>query len=576
MGANNRRCPKCQEAGRDTGSDSGHLWLMEDGSTWCCLKDTYHKNGKPYYEKVDGGEEEEMDEEDPVEDVLAMLSMPPKVKPLIDIGDSELELNGYKGSLEIVETRDDMTEGFRGIPPQTMNQYEVFGTYDKGGKLTRLSHPIYEVGGDELCIKYRQLPKSFKTYGTSTKGRKVELYGQRGARSSRTLVITEGELDAMSLEYILSLSKYAKPAVVSLPFGANVKAITDNAKFISKYDKLIICPDGDEAGSKFAKEVASLYPQALFMDLGEHKDVNEMLEVGKFTEVTSAYFGATHYKPPYLVDIKKLKPKLSIPIPMGYSTPWPTLDNLIYGISKGAIISIAAAPSAGKTIFVRAIQKWVMEKHKIKVGIYSLEESPEIVLRNLVAYEMGVSIGVPGVSYDAAEADRIATSLENECLIYDSSNYNGDWKQMMEGMRLFCALGMKIAIIDPVSSLVIGKSASEGNEALGVIMGDMIKLTQETGLSVILVNHLNNAKGKAHENGGRVLASEMTGSRSQYRYSSLILGLERDLLNDDEDIRDTLTVRVLKSRLDGSKSGKVCNLKYDQTLKRLLEIPLTF
>jgi len=574
----NRSCPQCQKLGHDR--DGDHLFLMEDGVTWCCLKYDYHGNGKSYYER-DGVESEGGEEDEDVEETLSSISGSVEITTNIFEMLEDIPSRKRKGT-KVAKTvpraarvDKDVESDYRGIPPATFKKYQVYGSYE-GKDLKRLSHPIYEVGGTDLCTKYRELPKDFKTHGTSTKGRKVELFGQRHALTSKTLVITEGEIDAMSLDTILGTTKYAKPVICSLPFGANLKSLNDNHKFISSFSKLIICPDNDAAGQVFAKDCASLYPDALFMDLGKYKDVNEMLTEGKEQEVISSYFDAGRYRPPSLVNIKDLKHSLSEAIPLGYSTPWPTLDNLIYGISKGSIISVAAAPAAGKTVFVRAIHKELMDKHGIRVGIYSLEESPETVLRNLVAYEMGVAIGVPGVTYDAKEADRVATSLEKNCLIYDSSHYNGDWKAMIASMRQFCSLGMEVAIVDPVSSLVIGKSSSEGNELLGVIMGDMIKITQETGLSVILVNHLNNAKGKPHENGGRVLASEMTGSRSQYRYSSLILGLERDLLNDDDDIRDTLKVRILKSRLDGSKSGKVCQLKYDQTLKRLVESPSTF
>ena len=46
------------------------------------------------------------------------------------------------------------------------------------------------------------------------------------------------------------------------------------------------------------------------------------------------------------------------------------------------------------------------------------------------------------------------------------------------------------------------------------------------------------------------------------RWSHLILGLERNLLADDEKERDTMTVRVIKNRLSG-KTG-VVSLIYNQ------------
>jgi len=550
MGDRNKPCEKCRSLGHDKTGD--HLWLMQDGVTWCCDK-PYHPR---LYVRADGSIEEGED----------------RVK-------SFAELIEEMGESEVVEERETvfvhtpLTEPYRSISPEVYAEFNVTGTYD-GGALVGLRSPL-TVKGKTIADKVRTLPKDFWISG-KTKGHKVELFGQSLAKKSKRLIITEGEIDALSIAEAFTTVSYAVPTITSLPLGANMKVIGEQDKFISSYKELVVCGDNDDAGIAWKKEMASLYPLALFMDLGEYKDANEVLMDGHPEVLIDAYYRAEMYRPDSLVDISKLKMSLAEPIPMGYSTPWASLDELTYGISKGAIISVAAAPSAGKTIFVRAIHKHLMDTHGIKVGIYSLEESPETVLRNLVAYEMGVPIGVPGTVYDAVEAEKVASSLEKSCMIYDSSHYNGNWTAMATSMRMYCSLGMQVAIVDPVSSLVVGKSASEGNELLGTIMGDMIKITQETGLCVILVNHLNNAKGKPHEEGGRVLASEMTGSRSQYRYSSLILGLERDLLNEDEEIRDTLKVRVLKSRLDGSKSGRVCSLKYNQMTKKLEEIKYGF
>ncbi len=323
-----RACPACQAVGRDKNGD--HLYLLEDGVTWYCNK-PYHK---PYFDRE--GEEEEVED---VQDVLSMLKSSVD-RPVPKVAREDKEVEGF----------------YRGISADTYRRYEVYGSYE-GDDLKRLSHPVYEIGASQLCVKYRELPKSFKTYGNSTKGKKVELFGQRVARSSKTLVITEGEIDAMSLEDVLSNTKYAKPAVVSLPFGANLKALHDNAKFISKYKKLVICSDNDEAGDKFAREVASLYPDALFMDLGSDKDLNEMLKAGKYTEITSAYFDAGMYKPPSLVNIDSIIASIKTAVPVGYPTPWPSLDELTYGISQGSIISVAAAPGCGKTIFLRQINQ---------------------------------------------------------------------------------------------------------------------------------------------------------------------------------------------------------------------------
>ena len=92
----------------------------------------------------------------------------------------------------------------------------------------------------------------------------------------------------------------------------------------------------------------------------------------------------------------------------------------------------------------------------------------------------------------------------------------------------------------------------------------MSYLIQELPIYIMLVNHLNNpATGKSHEEGGRVLASQFTGARGQWRYSTDMWGFERDLLSEDQDVKNTMTLRILKHRTDGNKTGKILKLKYN-------------
>ena len=48
-----------------------------------------------------------------------------------------------------------------------------------------------------------------------------------------------------------------------------------------------------------------------------------------------------------------------------------------------------------------------------------------------------------------------------------------------------------------------------------------------------------------------------------------MVGAERDLLNEDEDIRNTLIWRQLKHRTDGSKTGRTVKFAYDKETGRI-------
>ena len=107
--------------------------------------------------------------------------------------------------------------------------------------------------------------------------------------------------------------------------------------------------------------------------------------------------------------------------------------------------------------------------------------------------------------------------------------------------------------MDPLSALVEHLSASEGNTELGRIMRSMRKLRKHQGLTFFHSNHLNNpTTGKEHGEGGKVLGSQFSGSRAQWKYSTLLLGFERNQQADSPDERNEGTLRVIKDRLGGN------------------------
>ena len=65
---------------------------------------------------------------------------------------------------------------------------------------------------------------------------------------------------------------------------------------------------------------------------------------------------------------------------------------------------------------------------------------------------------------------------------------------------------------------------------------------------------------------------ELRGSQAIAQLSDIVIGMERDQQHENEDIRNTTTVRVLKNRYTG-ETGPACYLAYDRTTGRLTEVP---
>jgi replicative DNA helicase len=76
----------------------------------------------------------------------------------------------------------------------------------------------------------------------------------------------------------------------------------------------------------------------------------------------------------------------------GVPTGYKDLDNLLAGLQKSDLIILAARPSVGKTTLALDIARNVATKHKIPVGIFSLEMSKEQLVDRLLCAEANVDL----------------------------------------------------------------------------------------------------------------------------------------------------------------------------------------
>ena len=66
---------------------------------------------------------------------------------------------------------------------------------------------------------------------------------------------------------------------------------------------------------------------------------------------------------------------------------------------------------------------------------------------------------------------------------------------------------------------------------------------------------------------------ELRGSQAIAQLSDIVIGMERDQQHENEEVRNTTTVRVLKNRYTG-ETGPACWLAYDRTTGRLTEVAI--
>jgi twinkle protein len=522
----NKPCPKCREVGHDKKGD--HLWLMSDETTWACFK-PYHK---PYLERDD----EQVHRSD-----VSFTTQDIKQLPIIGNPD-------------------------RLITQETAAHYKVRVEFSETTGLPERIYYPETYAGKFGSYKCRKLPKKFSVMfqDESFKGIVPDLFGQWcSPRSGKRLLICAGEEDTLAAYQMLQ-EKYPDwdHAVVGLPRGEEGHApVAENMAFLNGFDEVIIATDMDAAGrSALAKLVPIVGEKARTLEISE-KDISDMLVKGKKKEFLNAFFSAKEYRPSTIVLVSDILEDAVKPVKWGLDYPFPKLTKLTYGMKEGGeIIGIGAGPGSGKSTIFQQFQRHLMFHHKEPIAVFDIEEGATFGLKKLIGSEMNRPIHLPDCEYDQDVARTVGKRLAEYANFYGGDSEN--WCEVEDAIRYFASKGIRFFFIDPLSALVEHLSASDGNTELGKIMRSMRRFRKHQGLTFFHANHLNNPiSGKDHGEGGAVRGSQFSGSRAQWKYSTLLMGLEGNQLAETEEEKHKRKLVVIKDRL-GGKTG-VVNLKYD-------------
>ncbi len=211
--------------------------------------------------------------------------------------------------------------------------------------------------------------------------------------TNRTIVITEGEIDA------LSLAAYGYPAV-SVPFGGGSGGkhnwIENEFDHLESFETIFLATDMDKPGEEAAREIASR--------LGRHrcyrvrlplKDANDCLTAGidKAT-IKAAFSSAQSFAPEGLrraSDYKDQVIGLFWPEPekhLGYTVPYPKLKDKLH-FRPAELTLWSGASGAGKSqLLSDCIPHWIAQKSRLCLA--SLEMKGEQSLRRLTKQTGGL------------------------------------------------------------------------------------------------------------------------------------------------------------------------------------------
>lgn len=429
---------------------------------------------------------------------------------------------------------------------------------------------FYPYGDD--CYKVRILPKDFRVLG-----KPLKLFGQREFNSGgKMLVITEGEIDALSVaQASMSVNKKIWP-VVSIPSASQLSVVLNNRSWIRQFETVVLWFDNDEAGQKCVQQAAKIigFDKIKVVESDKFKDANELLQSEGPQAVNSAIWSASAYSPAGIVTgeavWKQFQERRHVE-----SVPYPEclngLNDKLKGVRLGEITLFTSGTGSGKSTVIKEIVLNLLDKTDDKIGLISLEESVGDTAEKFI----GMAINRNLVdSADLTESE-LRTGFEqvfsDERLILLDHQGSVEDSSLIDKIEYMCLMGAKYLVLDHITIAVSeGTEGLAGNAAIDKVMSDLLKIVKKHNVWLGLISHLRKSGGKAFEEGNMASIDDVKGSGSIKQISFDIIAFARNLTAEKEEDRNRVNFTVLKSRFTGL-TGPAGTALYNRETGRLKE-----
>jgi twinkle protein len=450
----------------------------------------------------------------------------------------------------------------RGITEESCRKFD-YRVAKLNGQLAQIA--VYRDASGTVCGHHlRYEGKQFRWTGDA---KRAVLWGRHLWTPSPNIrvVVTEGEIDAMTVSQLMD----HKWPVVSLPNGAAsaAQSIAASSDWLEQFAEVVLMFDSDEPGQKAAKDAAAiLSPGKAKIASLPLKDANECLLAGRGSEVITAFWRATPYRPDGIVPGTELWDVIIRDDDReGLPYPWQSMQGMTHGMRKSELVVITAGTGIGKSLVVREIGYHLIQQEQT-IGYIALEESTKRTALGLMSCHLDRRLHVDMASEEDLKAAFDATVGSGRVFLYDhfgsldSDNLLAKIRYMARGM------GCEWIILDHISIVVSGMEGGDERRVIDQTMTKLRSLTQELGIGMLVVSHLRRPEGRGHEEGAATSLAQLRGSAAIGQLSDIVVGLERDQQSEDE--RDVTTVRVLKNRYTG-ETGIAGYLRYDRRTGRL-------
>lgn len=434
--------------------------------------------------------------------------------------------------------------------------------------------PYYDQNGDLFQQKLRFPDKSFPILKAKTGGEpKLFLQQVFGDRYDRKVIITEGELDALSVAQVLDW----KTAVVSLTRGAAgaVKDLKTNWRWLDRFEEIVLWFDDDEPGRLAAEESAKLFAvgKVRIAKAPGAKDASDLLQANRPGDILAAIYAATKWSPAGIVNAADCADDMDEePETDAWSYPWEGLQDYTGGQRPGEVTYHVAGTGIGKTTLLCEVAHHLLfgqepSSASVKIGFLAFEALRRDIQLAILSVHASRRLDLEPVSKEAKRRMHQEVFGGRRVELFDPETAEWSVDAILSYVRYMAsALDCKVIFIDPLSFIIAGLAAqADERRTLDKVAMDLAKLSKELAIHIHITHHLKRSDGVAHEEGGEISLNEVRGSGGIANFANSVIGWER---NQQGDRADLMRARVLKNRKKG-RTGVAQMLSYDDKTGRL-------
>lgn len=462
----------------------------------------------------------------------------------------------------------------RGIGAEVVRRYKITTRKDNPSILV---FPFYDDQKQMVFIKYRNTrfnPERDKNKEFTEKGTKPILFGMDQCDGFDRLIITEGQIDS------LSVAESGINNAVSVPTGALGFTWLDNCwDWVTKFQEVVVF--GDCEGGKITlldtlqKRLTGQKIKAVHIEdyLGE-KDANDILRKYGKDAVKKAVENAS------VVPVAKIKELADVEAVDIYSLPRvftniPEIDRMIGGLYFGQVILLTGKRGDGKSTFmgqliVEAIdQGFSVLAYSGELADYHFKRWIDLQCAGPDHIETVTNVyGDENYRISADTIKQINSWYRGKAYVYDNNAVDDEMDDLLVTIeRAVCRYGVKLVCIDNLMTAMDIGMTDDIYRAQSQFVKRLKKVAAKYDIAVILVAHPRKQGGGSNQ----IENDDIAGSADITNRVDVVLSYSRNGEKEKDESQCDSKLSVLKNRLTGklTQKGSEIQLYYSQKSKRI-------